>query len=326
MHSYAWVRAWAETFVTAERLHLVVVGSPERPVALAPLIRRTHGVPRLELVGREVHEPMDLVYKQPADVMMLAARLLEFRLPLLLARVPADSPTVQAVHAAWRGRGVVICRPALGLPWIALDRRWAELEPPLRARRRSDLRRAQRSAEKLGPVRCDIVSPSRPELATLLGEAFRVEAASWKGRAGTALAMDATQGAFYRRFTAAACDAGILRLCFLRIGGRSAAMQIALETEGRFWLLKIGYDHAFADCSPGTLLVRETVRYAAARGLQSYEFLGTPEPWIRGWTDQVRPCVSIRAYPAGPWGVAALTADLVRAGWRKLTRACEIEP
>jgi CelD/BcsL family acetyltransferase involved in cellulose biosynthesis len=108
-------------------------------------------------------------------------------------------------------------------------------------------------------------------------------------------------------------------LCFLRIGDRIAAAQLAVESDERFWLLKIGYDEAFARYSPGNLLMRETVRYAANRGLLSYEFLGTPEQWTRMWTDRIRACVSIRAYPARPWGVAALVADAVHTGVHKLS-------
>jgi CelD/BcsL family acetyltransferase involved in cellulose biosynthesis len=111
----------------------------------------------------------------------------------------------------------------------------------------------------------------------------------------------------------------MLRLCFLRIGERIAAAQFAVESNERFWLLKIGYDEAFGRCSPGNLLMRETVRYAASRGLLSYEFLGAPEQWTRMWTDQIRPCVSIRAYPARARGVAALAADVVQASLRKLS-------
>src|SRR5439155_13822651 len=112
------------------------------------------------------------------------------------------------------------------------------------------------------------------ELDRLLDEVFRVEAAGWKGREGTALANDSVRGMFYRRYAAAACRQGILRLCFLRIGDRVAAVQLGVESEGRFWLHKIGYDEAFAKCSPGMLLLRDTIRYAASRSLRSYEFLG----------------------------------------------------
>ncbi len=56
------------------------------------------------------------------------------------------------------------------------------------------------------------------------------------------------------------------------------------------------------------------------RGLVSYEFLGTVEPWTLMWTRLTRPCVSLRAYPATPLGMAALMADAVKIGGRKLAR------
>ena len=97
-------------------------------------------------------------------------------------------------------------------------------------------------------------------------------------------------------------------------------MQIAIEQDRRFWLLKSGYDESFARCSPGALLVLETVRHAAAQGLRSYEFLGAVEPWTRVWTQHERPHVSLRAYPAGVRGMAALAVDVAGVVRRRLDR------
>ena len=116
------------------------------------------------------------------------------------------------------------------------------------------------------------------------------------------------------------CTKGALRMCFLRIGDAVAAAQIAVTFGDRFWLLKIGYDEAFARCSPGTLLSLETIRYAAARGLRSYEFLGGPEPWTRMWTDQERPCVSLRVYPASLRGIWVLAGAVGKIARRRLGR------
>src|SRR5438128_4117997 len=124
LHHYAWVSACAETFAATTELQVVVVGTPQRPVAMAPLIMRRSRFPRLELLGaRELHEPTDLVYKNPAEVtaQALAGALAQLDLPLFLERVPAESSTVSAVKQVWRSRGVVICRPALGCPWIELN-------------------------------------------------------------------------------------------------------------------------------------------------------------------------------------------------------------
>src|SRR5947199_9501339 len=123
MHHYAWVSACAETFSTQADLQVVVVGTPERPLAIAPLIRRRSALPRLELLGvRGLHEPMDFIYKNPAAVTTLVEALAQRGLPLLLERVPAESTTVAVAKQTWRGRGVVICRAAPGTPWIELDR------------------------------------------------------------------------------------------------------------------------------------------------------------------------------------------------------------
>ena len=160
--------------------------------------------------------------------------------------------------------------------------------------------------------------PSLLELPALLEEAWAVEAAGWKGVNGSALARDARRGDFFRRYAVAACRKGILRLCFMRIGGHTAAMQLATECGGRFWLFKIGYDEQFARCSPGQLLMLHTVRYAALRGLHSYEFLGTTAPWTDVWTPSVREYVAVRAYPMTARGIAAFSMDAARFGWRRL--------
>ena len=106
----------------------------------------------------------------------------------------------------------------------------------------------------------------------------------------------------------------------MRIGGHAAATQIAVECREGFWLLKVGYDETFARCSPGHLLMVETLRYAASRGLRTYEFLGSAEPWTQIWTDRVRPCVSVWAYPANLWGMETFACDAVRFGWERLIR------
>jgi CelD/BcsL family acetyltransferase involved in cellulose biosynthesis len=169
-------------------------------------------------------------------------------------------------------------------------------------------------------VATEIHAPDLSDLPRLLDTAFEVEASSWKGAAGMALLHDAHRAAFYRQYAEAACVEGTLRICFLRIGDRVAAMQLAIEEDSGFWLLKVGYDARFAACSPGVLLMRDTIRYAAEAGLTTYEFLGRAEAWTQVWTTTERRCVSLRVYPLGVRGLSALAADaavsLVRT-WSK---------
>jgi CelD/BcsL family acetyltransferase involved in cellulose biosynthesis len=177
-----------------------------------------------------------------------------------------------------------------------------------------------RKVEETGSVEYEIVSPKPHELDRLLAECLQVEAASWKGRNGSALLSDPDRRRFFEQYTAIASERGILRLCFMRIGGQPAATQIAVECGGGFWLLKVGYDETFSRCSPGNLLMIETLRYAASRNLSTYEFLGSAEPWTEIWTDRIRPCVSVWAYPANVSGLATFTFDAMRYGWDRLRR------
>ena len=54
----------------------------------------------------------------------------------------------------------------------------------------------------------EIHTPDLCELPELLDTAFEIEAKSWKGEAGTALAHDVHRAVFYRQYAEAACVEG----------------------------------------------------------------------------------------------------------------------
>jgi CelD/BcsL family acetyltransferase involved in cellulose biosynthesis len=322
MQQYAWMKACSDAFTACGKLQLIVIGaSAGQPGALGPLVMRGSRLNRLECLGvNELYEPTDFPHSDPASLATLVETLVELRRPLLLQRILADSPVLKALQESFKSCGILITRPATGYPWIALDESWGEPEKKLSASRRSSLRRAQRKAAEIGAVEFEILSPKPRELAPLLSEALHVEAASWKGRNGSAHLADAYRRRFFEQYTAIASEKGILRLCFMRIDGRPVATQLAVESGGGFWLLKVGYDETFGRCSPGNLLMLETLRYAVQCGLRTYEFLGSAEPWTEIWTDRIRPCVSVWAYPNNFRGAAALVWDATRFGWDRLSR------
>lgn len=320
MRSHEWIRTWADAYGADGTLELVVAGIPPN-LAIAPLVLSTHGGRRLELAGPdELQEEMDFVWSDPSQVPVLARALARSRIPLRLWRVPADSPTIDALRSAYQWRGIVRLGTALGCPSLTLDDTWANPEQHLDSRRRSNLRRARRIAERMGPLTFEILSPNPGELEPLLQEAYLVEGSGWKSRLGEPLNDNRPEGDFFRRYAAAVAEKGALRVCFFRIGGRAAAMKLAVVSGNRFWLLKMGYDEQFEPCSPGLLLLWETIRYAARSGLASYEFLGGDEPWVRAWGTSLRPCVSVRTYPFGIAGAAALAIDAGAAARSRLGR------
>ncbi|UQA59024.1 GNAT family N-acetyltransferase [Polyangium aurulentum] len=321
MAHHAWTKSFASTLELEHRMHVFAASTSAGGVAVAGLARRDGFLAPLELPGAdELGEPMDFAYDDSLALEELCRAIARTPWPLEVPRLPADSPTVGALARAYAGRGVVVQRPARPYPFVPLDPSWVEPEAHLTPRRRSDLRRARRHAERMGALSCAIVAPSPDEVGPLLDEAFRVEASGWKGRACTALALDTAIGSFFRKYAAEAAGRGLLRVGLLRIGDRAAAMQLAVQHGDRYWLLKIGYDEAFAPASPGLLLLCESLRRAAADGLTSYEFLGGIAPWIKPWTPHERACVAVSAYPWSAQGLCALGSRALGHAVRRIGR------
>ena len=312
IEQYEWVASCADSFPNVGDPHVIAVSRNEELLAVAPMaIETLNGVRRAVMLGvDQCNEPMDLLAADPSALAQLVESLRGQPLPMVFGRLPADSPSVAALRNRLAAGRLVLVRRQPSCPFVSLDSTWTEPEQHLSSRRRSDLRRARRRAEQLGKVTAEILTPRPDQVDALLDEAFEIESRSWKGQTGSAMACVPTEAAFCRNYARAASRAGILRVCFLRIGDRRVAMQIAMVTGSGFWLLKIGYDAEFARCSPGVLLVCESIAHAAYSGLSTYEFLGLSEAWVKAWTQHERPCVSLRFYPHTPRGAAALAADV----------------
>ena len=321
MQDFAWVRASALSIHKNDRMKIVSWADRKGVGAVAPLVQDKRGIfGALELIGVEcLNEPMDLIYRDHQALEGLTSALASMRHTFVFRRIPAESATVGVLKRAFRKKGIIVCRPDIAYPFITLDESWCVPERKLSKRRASDIRRARRHAEALGEVRSEVITPKPNELSQAISMAMEIEQCSWKGRAGTSLLRDPKRAAFYEEYAKSECIRGRLKIAYLYLGTRAVAMQIAVEYQDRFWLLKIGYNDEYAKCSPGILLLAETIRYAAERGLKSYEFLGEPALWISAWTNRENQCITLRVYPYTMLGMIGLGRDSIMAGLRKLT-------
>ncbi|KUO57841.1 MAG: hypothetical protein APF78_02320 [Sphingomonadales bacterium BRH_c3] len=313
MRQYIWAAAYQETLANGE-VRTFVIGPQSKPLAVAPFAQPANGPRRQVLLGAEdIWESVEVAAQDEQTLRDLAETIAISGLPLRFGHHPIDTPFHEYLVQAYRGKGwVVMARQPMGaMPKIDLDHSWTEPENHFSNRRRSDFRRMARKAQASGDVTFEIVEPSPEELEALMDEAFDIEARSWKGRSGTAIKQDQRTEAFYRAYARSAMEAGILRLCFMRIDGVAAAMQFAVECENRFWLIKVGYDEAYKHVSPGNLLMRETIKYAAESGLEGYEFLGKEAEWTKLWASHARPIATIRTYPYNLQGVSAFLSDAI---------------
>lgn len=184
------------------------------------------------------------------------------------------------------GHWSAMSSPALSLPSSRADL-YSRLNPRFCANLR---RRRRRLEQEVGPIALERVrnAGGRMALERALDDAFRLEAAGWKGASGTAIAADWRLVQRYRRIAHAFAEQGALALAFLTVGGHRKAFHFALLEQGVYYLFKPGYDPALARYGPGHLLVQEVVEDLIEHGAHELDFLGDCDAWKREWTGDVR--------------------------------------
>lgn len=317
---HAWFATAASTFAAGEPIEAYAAAADDGSRAVAAfVVARRARVRRCLQPGAEwLGEPFDLPHTGEAALRLLVDRLGRSRRALRLERLYADSPAWRLLQELARKRGRLEAVRDGQVPVLMLDPTRQEPEHRLNAGRRSDLRRARRRAEQIGAVETSIVAPTAAEVDEALQAAFAVEGSGWKTQQGSSVLTNDRYAAFFTAYCRHAAREGTLRIALLRIGGRVAASQVAIERGRAFWLLKIGYDPEFAACSPGMLLMYETIAYAASRSLDRFEMLGEMEPWIAVWNPVVRDTLTVTYYPNSVAGLAARAMDWLAPRLRPL--------
>ncbi len=207
---------------------------------------------------------------------------------LLLQQLPAGSPTLTEMRrlAPEYGLSVEIF-PSAASPYVPIAGSWDSYCERLGAKHRSNLRNREKRLGRLGSVSLEIVS-SPKDLPQALKDGFNLEAAGWKGQAGTAIRNCPEVRHFYTQLAQLAAERGSLRLYFLTLNGERIAFGYFLERDCKLYFLKPGYDPRYARYSPSNLLCHLVLRDAFGRGLSQLDFLGLADPWKSDWTKNLR--------------------------------------
>ena len=183
---------------------------------------------------------------------------------LHLRGVPIDGPLHHALESlrARDGRhaAVVYCEQrAMLASNLSPD---AYLEASLSGKKRKELRRqARRLAEEgeLAFVRLADAS----DLAGWCDRFLALEAAGWKGKAGSALACHEETGRMFRDSLEGAAGRGRLERLTLTLDGRPLAMLATFLAAPGAFSYKTAFDESYARFSPGVLLQQENLAVLA---------------------------------------------------------------
>lgn len=318
--SHGWVYACAEAFGPDERLAVFLVRDRGGLRALAPLMIEDSGRgARLVSLSHRTGEPEQFLYSDQQALVRLCKMVAKSGLPLSLTRLDSSAPELRSFEAIPRTDAVSIARRgSTQTAHVPLGPAWDKFEAALPSSKLAWLQRKRRKLDRAGRVSFVPIVPDPDSLDGLLAELFRIEAAGWKGRAGTAILKDPWMLRFITAYARNAAADGTLRLFFLKVDEVNIAAQMHVVHASRLWQLKIGYDEQWSKCSPGVLLTHEILRYGCEVSLEGCEFLGVTEEWQRRWPVEIRQQSSIRVYPISFRGGLALAGDAANLLGRRL--------
>ncbi|MEH3048565.1 GNAT family N-acetyltransferase [Sphingomonas adhaesiva] len=128
-------------------------------------------------------------------------------------------------------------------------------------------RRLRARLGERGALQFERLAPDAP-VAAWIDTLFALETSGWKGRKGVAAAADPATDRCFRAILTQAHARGALDFHRMRVGDATIAMLANLESGDEGFQLKIAYDEAWANFSPGVLIEMAYLDHALdVRGL-----------------------------------------------------------
>jgi CelD/BcsL family acetyltransferase involved in cellulose biosynthesis len=241
------------------------------------------------------------------------------RAPLLQWRqLTASSPLHRALEVVTRARQVHHEVRALLASDLGPDAYW---EAAVRGKKRKELRRQANRLSESGALDQRHWQPGEP-VEPWVDAFVTLEAASWKGREGSALGSDPGTEAWLRTIIPGARDAGRLDMRMLAQNGRPLAMLINFLCPPGGFSFKTAFAEDAARFSPGVLLQQANLALLDRSDLAWVDSCAAPDhPMIDSIWRERRELIWVNIPLGGRWSALQFAA-LMRAEalWHRLRR------
>ncbi|RWE72311.1 GNAT family N-acetyltransferase [Mesorhizobium sp.] len=243
------------------RLRLLVPFSVERPaIPLGVPVMRTWSSPfgplGTPLVDRD--DPIGVI----EDFFSMLSRP-HLKLPkvFVLPDMRLDGPVASLLTSFADSRGLTLVTTGkLDRPVLESDADGEDyLKASLRAHHYREFRRLKRRIADLGKLE-HVVARGPDEIRHAIESFLTLEAAGWKGRERTAMAIDRYRAAFAREAVHRLAEQDMCRIHLLTLDGRAIACLVVFVEAGVAYTWKTAYDETLSAYSPGTLLMIEVTK------------------------------------------------------------------
>lgn len=279
--------------------------------------------PLLLPVWRSATNPHSVCYDLPPDAEPdadLPARLFAHtRAACLRFDYLAPDARLLAAAARWDARYRVDVAPHALAPTVDCRLPYADWFAGRSKRVRHLLRKSRSDLIVRRGMRLELVRRD-PTTDGLLDAMLRLERSGWKGRERSAIHDSPADTMFYTRLAQAAAAAKALQLALLWDADRLVAFEYGVIGGDRLFLLKVGYDEADADASPGHLLAAWHIEQCGADpAIAWYDKMGngmTPAPYKLRFADGCATRYRLTVYAPTALGRLARLTDRAQ-GWAR---------
>ncbi|TPI46521.1 GNAT family N-acetyltransferase [Mesorhizobium sp. B2-9-1] len=243
------------------RLRLLAPFSVERPaIPLGVPVMRTWSSPFGPL-GTPLVDRDDPVGVIEDFFSMLSRPHLKLPKVFVLPDMRLDGPVASLLTSFADSRGLtMVTTGKVERPVLESDADGEDyLKASLRAHHYREFRRLKRRLADLGKLE-HTVARGPDEIRHAIESFLTLEAAGWKGRERTAMAIDRYRAAFAREAVHRLAEQDMCRIHLLTLDGRTIACLVVFVEAGVAYTWKTAYDETLSAYSPGTLLMIEVTR------------------------------------------------------------------
>jgi CelD/BcsL family acetyltransferase involved in cellulose biosynthesis len=302
-----WIDAYLAAFEPDANVALITIRSDGRLRGVLPLVEKRFGPGPFALrwyrSASGVHSSrFDLVHGAgdgPAVIAALWQFLREWREwdVLHLRGIMTEGHLASVVALAEQNGHPVGIRGRYNIWRVPFDPGHRDLDAIIASRSKRLRKKLRRDSARLAErgelqLRCH-AGEIDPALFRKDLEAFyALEAAGWKGSAGTAIVSDPQTLAFYNGIATVGLGQGFMMLHLLELDGRLVAGQFSVLVGDEVMALKTTYDEALSDYSPGHVLTAYLLADIAGRGLTCFDLGPTPaaeSTYKSAWTSETQP-------------------------------------
>ncbi|MBO6724054.1 MAG: GNAT family N-acetyltransferase [Rhizobiaceae bacterium] len=243
------------------RLRLLVPLSVEKaPMPLGVPIMRTWSNPFGPL-GTPLIDRDDPVGVIEDCFTMLGRKHLQLPRVFVMPEVRLDGPFANILRSFASSRDLtLVTTNEIDRPFLESDLDPDDyLREAVRSHHLREYRRQRRRLQEQGSVEYQVART--PDDVRLGVETFlTLEAAGWKGRERTAMAIDRFRAAFAREAVYRLAERDLCRVHTLSVGGKPIACLIVFIENGVAYTWKTAYDEAYSGYSPGAQLMLDVTR------------------------------------------------------------------